>query len=451
MEQIGIVGLAVMGSNLAANLASCGIATGGYSIDEKERDSLRDAFLALEVRDTPEELVKNLIRPRKVLLMVRWDAVEEVIERFMPLLEPDDIFIDGGNSPYQETERRTLALEKRGIAYLGLGISGGAQGARKGPSLMAGGSKQAYREIQPLLAAIAAKAPDGSPCVQYLGPGGAGHLTKTIHNGLEYGHMQLLAETYLLLRQNGLKFGEIARLLESWNSGKLGGYLLEITADILKREEKRPLLDTIRGQVGQKGTGTWSVAAALEAGIPFTIPAAALFHRFQSCQKSLDVPKKSTALLPLEGDILETALYGALLLLYRQGIDLLAKKGISPAQAVKTWRGGCILRCKLLEELLPVLEKQEDFLAQGRFKKSWQEAMPALRQVVAMGVKSAVPLPAFCAALAYGEVLAGAETGGNLLSAQRDYFGAHGFRLCGKEEGMLFHGDWDQPCTGDKN
>lgn len=465
-QDIGLVGLGVMGRNLALNIAGHGFS---LAVHDREPaaiagcvDALHEAGLAaVGLADLPA-FVAALARPRKLLLMVNAGApVDAVLDGLLPLLAPGDIVIDGGNSLWTDTERRTLALAARGLHLVGAGISGGEQGARDGPSIMPGGSVQAWEALRPLFEAIAAKV-DGQPCVAHIGPGGAGHFVKMVHNGIEYADMQLIGEAYALLQAAGLDTDAMAAVFARWNAGPLQSYLIEITALILAERDPdsgRPLIDLIQDRAGQKGTGRWTLVAAAEQGVVISVIAAAVDARLLSARKDRRLAA-STQLAGPGGRIpaahaadsaawvarVEQALYASKILAYAQGLALL--QSASEAQAwsldlgaiARLWRGGCIIRARFLNRIADA--DAPDLLQVPFFRDALAGAQAAWRQVVAAAAGAGLPLPAMGAALAHYDAWRSARLPANLLQAQRDFFGAHGYERIDRPAGRLFHTRW---------
>ncbi|PWH13608.1 MAG: phosphogluconate dehydrogenase (NADP(+)-dependent, decarboxylating) [Anaerolineae bacterium] len=462
---IGVIGLAVMGQNLALN-----IERNGYRVAVYNRTAERTRqFLAEHGQDkqlvgceTLAELAANLKRPRRVLMMVKaGNAVDQVIAELLPYLEPGDILIDGGNSFFKDTERRAQEVEAKGLLYLGMGISGGEEGALKGPSLMPSGHRHAYQALEGLLQAIAAKV-QGEPCVTYLGHGGGGHYVKMVHNGIEYADMQLIAETYDLLQRGlGLKAEQISQTFATWGQGVLNSYLIEITAHILKALDPlsgAPLVEKILDVAEQKGTGKWTSEEALELGVPIPTLQAAVEARALSAQRTL----RLEAARQLDGELLgeasspapavadlEQALYAAKICSYAQGMALLAQAsqtygyGFDLSEVARIWRGGCIIRARLLEDIRRAYGENPtlpNLVLAPFFRQALVNAQSAWRKTVCFGVSKGIPLPALSAALAYFDSLRSARLPANLIQAQRDYFGAHTYRRI-DEEGV-FHTEW---------
>lgn len=464
---IGLIGLAVMGQNLVLNMNDHGFTVAVFNRTVEKVDR----FLANEAKGTQvigthslEEFVASLERPRKVMLMVKagW-PVDATIEKLAPLLEEGDIIVDGGNSHYPDSTRRTQELAEKGILYVGSGVSGGEEGARHGPSLMPGGAVEAWPQIKPIFQAIAAKAADGSPCAEWLGEEGSGHFVKMVHNGIEYGDMQLICEAYDLMR-HGLEMSpdEISSVFWGWNQGKLESYLVEITADILayKAEDGQPMVDKILDTAGQKGTGKWTVDSALDMGTPLTLIGEAVFARFLSALKDERVHASaelgSTTTTFSEDrttfvDDLGDALYSAKIISYAQGYMLFRAASqefgwnLEYGQIASIWRAGCIIRAAFLDDIKAAYDKDPsltNLLLDPYFKEQVQNGEAAWRRVVAKAVEAGLPTPAMSSALAFYDGYRRGRLPANLLQAQRDYFGAHTYERVDKPRGEFFHTNW---------
>ncbi len=462
---IGLIGLAVMGQNLVLNMNDH-----GYTVAVYNRTTEKvDRFLANEASGTRvigthslEELVGQLKRPRRVMMMIKaGPAVDAVIEQLVPLLEPGDILIDGGNSRYTDTMRRTEHLESKGLWFIGTGISGGEEGARHGPSIMPGGSPQAWPHVRSIFQSIAAKVADGTPCCDWVGENGAGHFVKMVHNGIEYGDMQLIAEAYHLMSSVcEMQPHEMSRVFADWNRGKLESYLIEISADILsfQDEDGAALVDKILDSAGQKGTGKWTAIDALEKGIPLTLIGEAVFARFLSALKSermhaadrLPGPNRDGS-PSLEVDEIRDALFAAKLTSYAQGYMLMRAAAQEYAWNLNyggialMWREGCIIRAAFLVEIQAAYERDRELanlLLDPYFKAQIEAAQAAWRSVVAAGAQHGVPLPALSAALAFYDGYRHARLPANLIQAQRDYFGAHTYERIDRPRGEFFHTNW---------
>ena len=470
---IGVIGLAVMGENLALNMEGHGftVAVHNRTVPGVE-EGVVERFMAGrgKGRDfigepTLEGFVRALAPPRKVLMMIKaGTAVDELIGRLAPLLDRGDILIDGGNSHFADTVRRTKEAEARGLLYVGTGVSGGEEGALRGPSLMPGGSPAAWPAVRPIFLAIAAKAPDGTPCAGWVGPDGAGHFVKMVHNGIEYGDMQLIAESYgLMAGLLGMGAGEISEAFAAWNRGELESYLISITADILafKDADGRPLVDRVLDAAGQKGTGKWASAAALDLGVPLTLISEAVFGRCLSAAKEARVGASKVLRGPggrpgavdrtaFLGD-LEKALTAAKVVSYAQGFELLraaaAEYGwrLDHGGIAMLWRGGCIIRSAFLGRIREAFDRDPqlaNLLLDPFFRERIGEAEGAWRRVVAAAVTHGAWVPAMASGLSYLDGLRSARLPANLLQAQRDYFGAHGYERVDRPRGEFFHTDW---------
>lgn len=465
-QQFGLIGLAVMGENLALNIERHGFSVSVYNRTSDKTDTfISERTQGKNIKGTysVEELVNSVERPRKILLMIKaGKPVDAVLDQLKPLLEPGDIIIDGGNSFYEDTARRSQELKDIGLEFFGLGVSGGEIGALTGPSLMPGGSQPAYEALKPILTKIAAQVADG-PCVTYLGPGAAGHYVKMVHNGIEYGNMQLIAEAYDLLKHGlGLDHNQLHRMFSEWNTtDELNSYLMEITADIFQRLDPQtgsPLVDMILDAAEQKGTGRWTVMSALELGIPIPTIAAAVTARVISSYKEERV--KAAQVLPLitskyEGDTkalhhkIRDALYCAIICCYAEGMELLdgASKAyhydLNLSEVARIWKGGCIIRAKCLNEIQDVFGQNPDLpnlLLAPDFKQAILTRLPAWREVIAVAAQLDIPVPALSASLAYFNSYRRDRLPQNLTQAQRDYFGSHTYERI--DEPGVFHTEW---------
>jgi 6-phosphogluconate dehydrogenase len=462
---ICLVGLAVMGQNLVLNMERNGYRVAVYN---RTTQTTRD-FLAehpgkkLVGCDTPEQLVGALQRPRKIMLMVKAGApVDAVIEQLIPLLEPGDLLIDGGNSYYKDTERRSAALEAPGLRYIGTGVSGGESGAQWGPSIMPGGQPEAWQMVRPIFEAISAKV-NGEPCVAYIGPRGAGHYVKMVHNGIEYGDMQLIAEAYDVLHRGlGLEAEELYQAFAEWNEHELQSYLIEITRDILAKmddETGRPLVDLILDEAQQKGTGKWTSQDALDLGAPIPTINAAVESRIISAYKAERVAASKVIRGPqavFDGDraamvnAVREALYAAKICSYAQGMALLRAAStehgydLNYGELARIWRGGCIIRARLLEDVRAAYGRDRNLanlLLDPYFKSAVEDRQASLRTVVQTAVGLGIPVLATSASLAYFDAYRTARLPANMTQAQRDYFGAHTYRRVDKEGS--FHTVWE--------
>jgi len=461
-NQIGVVGLAAMGSNLAMNFADHGFRTAVYNRSPERTEALLSEYgsgKGLDPTYTPESFVSSLETPRKIILMVKaGEATDAVIVQFASLLEPGDILIDGGNSFFRDTMRRSESLWERGIRFVGMGISGGEEGARRGPSMMPGATGDLWNELQPMLEAIAARDFDGNPCVAPIGEGGAGHFVKMVHNGIEYGDMQLIAEAYSVMKGGfGLSNDEIADAFEKWNGGRLESYLIEITAKILrvKEQDGGHIVDRILDTAGSKGTGKWTTDQALELGAPSFSIAAAVFARSASADKPMrirlsEVFSEPAAVSALTLDDVESALYVAKLLSYAQGYELLslaAKEygwNLDFREISRIWQGGCIIRARFLRELTGMYAEAPDLghlLLSPFAADAIKGNIAALRKVSAVVVAAGIPAPGLLSSLSYFDIMRTARGSANLIQAQRDYFGAHTFKR--ELGGPAEHFDWE--------
>lgn len=468
-SDIAMIGLAVMGSNLARNLERNGYRVSVYNYEPEMVDRFMDDYGEghnFEPHKEYTSLVASLKRPRKIMMMIKaGDPVDMVIDALLPLLEEGDIIIDGGNSNYEDTERRVNYLADKGIHFVGSGTSGGEVGALYGPSLMPGGSPDARNEIVPILKDISAKAPNGDPCCEWIGSGGAGHYVKMIHNGIEYGDMQLISEAYFMMKKVlGMSNEEMADTFSSWNEGPLNSYLVEITSEILRRRDPEDndsyLIDKILDTAGQKGTGKWSVHSSLDFGIPLNLISTAVSERSLSALKGLRVLASKSyglKLIPEAArgnlvDMLEKALYASKLVSYAQGFQLMAQAGkekewdLDLAALARIWRAGCIIRSTFLDKIDEAYKRNprlEHLLLDEYFKGQILDALDAWREVVAVAAKSGLPLPAMSSALNYLYSLTTESLPANMLQAQRDFFGAHTFERVDRKRGEFYHEDWE--------
>ncbi|MFE4610171.1 NADP-dependent phosphogluconate dehydrogenase [Streptomyces niveus] len=465
--QIGVTGLAVMGRNLARNFARNGFAVALHNRTASKTHALVEEFGEEGVfvpADTAREFVAALERPRRLVIMVKaGDPTDAVIQEFAPLLEEGDVIIDGGNAHFADTRRREKELRERGIHFVGVGISGGEEGALHGPSIMPGGSKESYASLGPLLERIAAKAPDGTPTVAHIGPDGAGHFVKMVHNGIEYADMQLIAEAYHLLRSvAGYSPAKIAETFRTWNTGRLDSYLIEITAEVLAHtdaETGKPFVDVVVDQAEQKGTGRWTVQIALDLGVPVSGIAEAVFARSLSGHAALrDVSRTlpgpaATALSEEEAarfaDQVEQALYASKIVSYTQGFHQIQAGSeeygwdIDLGSVAAIWRAGCIIRAAFLDRIRGAYDAQRDLpslLADKQFAEEIGAAQDDWREVIATAVRQGVPTPGFAAALSYYDALRAERLPAALTQGQRDFFGAHTYRRTDREGS--FHTLW---------
>ncbi|MBN1266338.1 MAG: decarboxylating NADP(+)-dependent phosphogluconate dehydrogenase [Anaerolineales bacterium] len=464
---IGLIGLAVMGQNLVLNMSDHGYTVAVFNrTTEKVKEFMEGGAQGRAIIGTYslEELAAALRRPRKVMLMVKagW-PVDATIEKLVPLLEEGDIIIDGGNSHFPDSTRRMNELAEKGILFVGAGVSGGEIGARFGPSIMPGGAEQAWPEIKPIFQAIAAKVVDGSPCCEWLGDEGAGHFVKMVHNGIEYGDMQLICEAYDLMKTAaGLSNDEMAKVFAGWNQGRLDSYLVEITADILKyrNEDGGYVVDYILDTAGQKGTGKWTAGAALETGAPLTLIGEAVFARFLSALK--DTRVEASCAFPAETPefsgsredfirAIHDALYASKIVSYAQGYMLLRAAEeefgwkMPYGTIAQLWREGCIIRAVFLDRIKDAYDSNpglSNLLLDPYFKGEIQGALAGWRKVVAKAAEMGVPVPAMSSALAFFDGYRRERLPANLLQAQRDYFGAHTYERIDRPRGEFFHTNW---------
>lgn len=465
---IGLIGLAVMGENLVLNMASHGATVAVFNrTTSKVDDFINGRAQGKSILGTHslKELVASLKRPRKVMMMVKAGApVDAVIDELVPLLEKGDILIDGGNSHYPDSTRRTQDLKKKGLLYIGTGVSGGEEGALRGPSIMPGGNPDAWPAVKPIFQAIAAKVDDGTPCCDWVGPEGAGHYVKMVHNGIEYGDIQLICESYHLMKLLlGMKADALHEVFARWNTGPLDSYLIEITRDIFDytdEETGQPLVELILDKAGQKGTGKWTVTSSLDLGVPLTLIAEAVFARCLSAQKDERVEAEKVLGGPkihFEGnaqqfvDDVEMALYASKIISYAQGYALMAAMAkesgweLNNGGIALMWRGGCIIRSAFLGKIKEAFDrnpKLPNLLLDPFFKAEIDRAQPGWRRVCAAAVTQGVPLPAITSALAYYDGYRCGRLPANLLQAQRDYFGAHTYERTDKPRGEFFHTNW---------
>lgn len=469
---IGLIGLAVMGENLVLNIESHGYTVAVFNRTTSKVDDFingRGKGKKFVGAHSPKELVAALKRPRKVVILVKAGAaVDAVIDEISPLLEPGDVLVDGGNTHFPDTTRRMQAAKKKGILYVGTGVSGGEEGALKGPSIMPGGDPEAWPHIKPIFQAISAKVkgPKGEdvPCCDWVGPEGAGHFVKMVHNGIEYGDMQLICESYQVLKDVlGLSNDDLHKVFTKWNKGILDSYLVEITSDILgykDPETGKHMVDLILDKAGQKGTGKWTVDTATEQGIPLTLISEAVFARCLSAQKDYREAASKILKGPAPSfsgdkqafiDDVEQALYASKLVSYAQGYDLMEAQAkasnwtLNLGGVALMWRGGCIIRSAFLGNIKDAFDKNpklQNLLVDPFFAEQVQKSQASWRRVVAAAVTNGVPLPAMSSALAYFDGYRTARLPANLLQAQRDYFGAHTYERTDKPRGQFFHTNW---------
>ncbi len=467
-NDIGLIGLAVMGENLVMNMESKGFSVSVYNrTQQRVIDFINGRAKGKRITGTfsLEELVGSLRRPRIVMMMIKaGSAVDDMIDRLIPLLEPGDIIVDGGNSHFPDTARRTAYVESKGLLYVGTGVSGGEEGALRGPSMMPGGSFAAWEHVRPIFHAVCAKV-GGSPCCDWVGEGGAGHFVKMVHNGIEYGDMQLICEAYDLMRRlPGFDCARMSEVFREWNKTELDSYLIEITGDILARTEAdgTPTVDLILDTAGQKGTGKWTAAAALDAGVPLTLISEAVFARCLSAMKSERVVASETfgrGKITLDVvdaasfvDDIRSALYASKIVSYAQGFQLMrsaAKEygwALDYGAIAMMWRGGCIIRSAFLGKIKQAFDESgdslENLLLAPYFRDAVIKCLPGWRRVCAAALTAGVPLPAMTSALCWFDSSTSERLPANLLQAQRDYFGAHTYERTDRPRGEFFHTDW---------
>lgn len=464
-QQFGVIGLAVMGKNLAKNIESKGYSVSVYN---RSREKTDEMLKEVEGRNfvgtySIEEFVESLEKPRKIMLMVKAGAPTDAsIEQLKPLLDKGDILIDGGNAYFPDTQRRNKELSEMGIHFIGAGVSGGEEGALKGPSIMPGGQKEAYELVAPIFKDIAAKV-EGEPCTTYIGPDGAGHYVKMVHNGIEYGDMQLICESYFLLKNVlGLSADELHEVFSEWNKGELDSYLIEITADIFKRKDEetgKPLVDLILDTAGQKGTGKWTSGNALDLGTPLPIITESVFARFISAMKEERVEASKILKGPDVGefagdkekliDSVRKALYMSKICSYAQGFAQMRAASdeydwdLQYGDIAMIFRGGCIIRAQFLQKIKEAYDHNpalKNLLLDPYFKDIVEDYQTALRSVIGVAIQHGIPVPCFSAALSYYDSYRTETLPANLLQAQRDYFGAHTYQRIDKEG--VFHTEW---------
>lgn len=465
--QIGVVGMAVMGKNLALNIESR-----GYSVAIYNRTGSKTEKVVADHPDknlvpsyTIEDFVNSLETPRRIILMVKAGApTDATIKSLLPHLDKGDVLIDGGNTFFQETMRRNEELDNSGINFIGMGVSGGEKGALEGPSLMPGGQKEAYDLVEPILKKIAAKAEDGEACVTYVGPNGAGHYVKMVHNGIEYGDMELIAESYNLMRNLlGLSNDEISDVFNEWKDGELKSYLIDITADILTRKDDlgtgKPIVDVILDRAGNKGTGKWSSQSALELGVPQSLITESVYARYISAMK--DERVAASQVLPNPefdlGDVnkkelvekIRRALYFSKIMSYAQGFEQLRVASenydwnLNYGDMAKIWREGCIIRAQFLQKITDAYEKNpelKNLMLDDYFKKIVEEYQNDVRDIAALAIKAGVACPGFSSAITYYDQYRSAYLPANIIQAQRDYFGAHTYERTDREG--IYHYEW---------
>ena len=464
---IGLIGLAVMGENLVLNMESKGFTVAVFNRTVEKVDSFmngRGAGKNFIGAHSIEELCASLERPRKVMMLVKaGKPVDDFIDLIIPHLEEGDIIIDGGNSHFPDTIRRTKYVESKGLLYIGTGVSGGEEGALLGPSMMPGGSPAAWPHVKDIFQAVAAKVEDGSPCCDWVGQDGAGHFVKMVHNGIEYGDMQIITEAYQIMKEYlGMNADEMHEVFKKWNTEELDSYLIEITRDILgyKDEDGSALVEKILDTAGEKGTGKWTGVAAFVLGIPFTLIGESVFARCLSAQKDLRVKASKVINGPtpkFEGDKqqfiedIKMALYGAKIISYAQGYNLMMeaaqeyKWDLNYGGIALMWRGGCIIRSAFLGDIKKAFDKNpklENLLLDPFFKQKVENAQAGWRRVCASALANGIPVPALTSALCYFDGFRSERLPANLLQAQRDYFGAHTYERIDKPRGEFFHTNW---------
>lgn len=464
-QNIGVVGVGVMGRSLALNFESKGFSVSMYDLSAEKVKEVIDHNPGKKLFGTAniEEFIQSLESPRKILLMVNAGAItDKAIESLLPYLDKGDILIDGGNSFYQDTIRRNKELEEKGFLFIGAGVSGGEEGALKGPAIMPSGQKEAYDAVGPMLTAISAKV-NGDPCCTYIGPNGAGHYVKMVHNGIEYSDMQLICETYHLMKQLlGLSTDELHETFAEWNKGELDSYLIEITADIFTKKDPetgKPLVDVILDTAGQKGTGKWTSQSALDLGIPLSIITESVFARFISAMKEERVRASNILQGPAKQEfsgnkkefieLIRKSLYLSKIVSYAQGFSQLkvASKeynwNLKPGEISMIFRGGCIIRAQFLQNIKDAYDRNpnlDNLLLDEYFHSIVENYQEAAREVVTLAIKAGVPVPGLASAIAYYDSYRSAVLPANLLQAQRDYFGAHTYQRNDREG--TFHTDW---------
>ena len=467
-SDIGLVGLAVMGENLVLNMANHGFSVAVYNRTTSKVDDFvsgRASGKSITGCHSLKDLCASLSRPRKLMLMVKaGPAVDAIIEQALPFLESGDVIIDGGNSHYADTERRCKELDEKGVFFIGAGISGGEEGALNGPSIMPGGHEQAWPIVKPIFQNIAAKVEDGSPCCDWVGNGGAGHFVKMVHNGIEYGDMQLICESYDLMKQLlKLSNQQLQEVFTEWNKGKLDSFLIEITSQIFgKRDEESGeyVIDQILDTAGQKGTGKWTAITALDLGMPLTLIGEAVFSRCLSAQKQervlaskvLSGPQATMEFDAKEQiDAIADALYCAKIVSYAQGFTVMAEAArefswkLNYGAIALMWRGGCIIRSKFLGKIKEAFDNNPELanlLLDSFFVDEINQAQVRWRSIIATAMKCGVPVPAMSSALCYFDGYRSARLPANLLQAQRDFFGAHTYERLDRERGEYFHTNW---------
>ena len=474
-SDFGLIGLAVMGQNLVLNVESRGYQVSVYNRTTSVTNDFVSAHPGKRLVgcDSLESFVASLERPRKIMLLVKStaalnaadrDAVDAIIDSLVPLLEPGDLIIDGGNTFFIHTERRSKALSEKGLLYIGTGVSGGEEGARKGPAIMPGGPVESWELVKPIFEAIAAKV-NGEPCVTHIGKGGAGHYVKMVHNGIEYGDMQLICEAYQIFKAAGFSSAEIAEVFNGWNAGELESYLIQITGKIFEQidpETGQAVIELIQDKAGQKGTGQWTVLNAAEHSVVISTINAAVEARVLSSMKAERVAASAELHGPVPAIALprqeliakvHDALYASKIVSYAQGLALIRKVGtahdwgLNLGAIAKIWRGGCIIRARFLNRITEAYERNPgltNLMLDPFFKEILDRGQTAWREVVALGVVNGIPVPAFSASLAYYDSYRSARLPANLLQAQRDFFGAHTYERTDRPAGQFFHTEWPE-------
>lgn len=463
---IGMIGLAVMGENLVMNMASKGFLVSAFDIDEKRVLDFKEGRAkgkTIQTYTNLKDFVQSIEKPRKIMMMIRAGSpVDQVIDQLIPLVDQGDIIIDGGNSNYQDSTRRTEYLKQKGIHFIGSGVSGGEEGALNGPSIMPGGSPEAWEPIKPIFQAISADV-NGDKCCEWIGENGAGHFVKMVHNGIEYGDIQLITEAYQLMRDLlQLSHDDMSEIFKAWNKTELDSYLIEITGDILavKDTDGEPLVTKILDKAGQKGTGKWTAITSLEENVALTMITEAVYSRIISSQKDERVEAAkaySKTIKPYVGNKLSfiedirKALYAAKIISYAQGYDLMRTAAktynwnLNYSGIAKIWRGGCIIRSAFLNNIKEAYEKNpqlSNLIMDDFFKNQMKDLLDSWRKVVGTAVINGIPTPAMSSALSYFDSYTTASLPANLLQAQRDYFGAHTYERVDQPKGKFFHTNW---------
>ncbi|NWF89328.1 MAG: decarboxylating NADP(+)-dependent phosphogluconate dehydrogenase [Ignavibacteriaceae bacterium] len=463
---LGLIGAGVMGQNLALNFESKGFPAIIYDTDKAKLTKFiegLDKSIKIKIADNLQNLVSELTSPKKIFLMVpAGNAVDEIIEKLVPVLNPGDIIIDGGNSNFNDTTRRTKYVESKGLLFIGTGVSGGEEGALKGPSIMPGGSYKAWEHVKPMLQAISAKVDGVTPCCEWVGEDGAGHFVKMVHNGIEYGDMQLICEAYQIMKDLlGLSYEEMYTVFKEWNEGELSSYLIEITRDILNfKENGKPLVENILDTAGQKGTGKWTVISSLDLGAPLTLIGEAVYARALSSLKDERVSASQVLMGPKPAfngnkkifiDDLQKALYASKIVSYAQGYVLMryaAKEygwKLNNGGIALMWRGGCIIRSVFLGKIKEAFDRNPDLtnlLLDPFFKEKIEQSQESWRRVVSTSIANGIWIPALASALTYFDGYRNDRLPANLLQAQRDYFGAHTYERVDQPRGKFFHTKW---------